>query len=67
MFLQLIKSFRQRSANPFFAQRGIFVMATVVMLVLIATLALLGAYQWALTDWLMAVKSIPENAQLIAH
>ena len=42
-------------------------MATVVMLVLIATLALLGAYQWALTDWLMAVKSIPEHAQLIAH
>jgi len=42
-------------------------MATVVMLVLMATLALLGAYQWALTDWMMAMKSVPENAKLIAH
>ena len=40
-------------------QRGVFILTTVALLMLVAALILLGAYHWAMVDWEVAMKSMP--------
>ena len=39
-------------------QRGVFILTTAALLMLMAALILLGAYHWALVDWEVAMKSM---------
>lgn len=40
-------------------QRGVFILTTVALLMLVSALILLAAYHWALVDWEVAMKSMP--------
>ncbi len=40
-------------------QRGVFILTTVALLMLVSALILLAAYHWALVDWKVAMRSMP--------
>ena len=41
-------------------QAGVFIVATVALMILLAALALLGAHHWAIVDWQTALKNMPQ-------
>jgi hypothetical protein len=40
------------------SEAGVFILATVAVLILVATLALMSAYHWAVADWQMVSTSL---------
>ena len=45
-------------------QQGVFILAMVTVLIVVATLPLMGAYNWALVDWQTVLEAAPEMPEV---
>ena len=45
-------------------QQGVFILAIVTVLIVVAALPLMGAYNWALVDWQTVLEAAPEMPEV---
>ena len=45
-------------------QQGVFILAIVTVLIVLAALPLMGAYNWALVDWQTVLEAAPEMLEV---
>lgn len=45
-------------------QQGVFILAMVTVLIVVAALPLMGAYNWALVDWQTVLEAVPEMPEV---
>ena len=45
-------------------QQGVFILAIVAVLIVVAALLLMGAYNWALVDWQTVLEAVPEMPEV---
>jgi hypothetical protein len=45
-------------------QQGFFILAIVTVLIVVAALSLIGAYNWALVDWQTVLEAAPDMTEV---
>ena len=45
-------------------QQGVFILAMVTVLIVVAALPLMGAYNWALVDWQTVLEAAPDMTEV---
>ena len=45
-------------------QQGVFILAMVAVLIAVAALPLMGAYNWALVDWQTVLEAAPDMTEV---
>ena len=46
-------------------QQGVFILAIVTVLIVVAALPLMGAYNWALVDWQTVLEAAPDMTEVL--